>query len=200
MKIIGKVNHCLIVGVFTLLSITNMAYSQATRPPATNPPAVGALKDGWEEIDQRMVFLTVQLASVEASLTAVNKAITGTGYQQIVKKDTADRYRKGNELMDRNAGGPTSWKEFYGTAAEKFFYHPMIPTHVTSIQNRFPSARHNLITSIVPMKTASSAPRPTSPKWATKSTVERNRLDHAASKADTSIETITPDTSIEKQQ
>jgi len=30
----------------------------------------------------------------------------------------------GNERMDRRAGGPVRWDKFYGTTAEKFFYHP----------------------------------------------------------------------------
>lgn len=96
----------------------------ATDPAATNAVSPTALPEGWEEIDERFMFLTVRLSGVEASLEVVNKAIRVTGYRQTVRKSDADQYRKGNERMDRNAGGPVRWDEFYGRSAEKFFYHP----------------------------------------------------------------------------
>jgi len=102
-----------------LLLLSTIAFAQ-TSPPAAKP----ALQEGWEEIDQRMVFLTVQLSSVETSLIAVNNAIRASAHAQSVKQGEANTHLKGNELMDRNAGGPVSWDKFYGKTAEQFFYHP----------------------------------------------------------------------------
>ena len=96
-------------------------------PPASPSPStnVSPLKPGWEQIDSRLVFLTVRLSSDEASLTALNKAIRHTGYEQNAKKDAAHAAADGNSIMDRKAGGPKSWDEFYGKTAEAFFYHPV---------------------------------------------------------------------------
>src|SRR4051794_11970819 len=80
--------------------------------PATQPMVATTLPAGWQEIDQRLVFFTVQLASVETSLDAVNKALKQAGYHQSSKQSEKERYQRGNELMDRNAGGPVGWKEF----------------------------------------------------------------------------------------
>jgi hypothetical protein len=104
-----------------LLAATALGQAAGTPPPAQ--PSSG-LKDGWEQIDQRMVFLTVELSSVEASLAAVNRAIRAGGHTRDLRQGQAEAYRKGNELMDRNAGGPVSWDKFYGKTAESFFYHP----------------------------------------------------------------------------
>jgi len=81
------------------------------------------LPSGWEQIDQRVVFLTVQLASAESSLDAVNKALRVAKYQRTTRQDDAQRYQRGNELMDRNGGGPVRWQEFYTRTAQRFFYH-----------------------------------------------------------------------------
>jgi hypothetical protein len=96
----------------------------AQQKPATIAPAA-ALKDGeWEEIDQRLVFLMVRLANVEASLDAVENAIAKSTGKRSSSLSAAKRAEGGNELMDRKAGGPMVWSEFYGRTAEKFFYHP----------------------------------------------------------------------------
>ncbi len=80
--------------------------------------------DGWEEIDERLVFLMVRLANTETSLEAVEKAIAGTSSKQSVKTGDAKRAIDKNEKMDQRGGGPMKWNQFYGTTAEKFFYHP----------------------------------------------------------------------------
>jgi hypothetical protein len=103
------------------LFLNDTVLSQTPPAGGTQP---GALKDGWDAIDQRLVFLTVQLSTVESSIDATNKALRINGYQQSVRQEAADRARAGNERMDRNGGGPVSWKEFYGKTAERFFYHP----------------------------------------------------------------------------
>src|SRR5256885_12184198 len=71
----------------------------------TTSPAVSTLQEGWEQIDQRLVFLTVQLSTVESSLDAVNKAIRANGYEKNTKQAQAEQARKGNEQLDRNGGG-----------------------------------------------------------------------------------------------
>ena len=51
--------------------------SPSTNAPA-NPPTIAPaekLKDGWEDIDDRLVFLMVRLANTETSLAAVEKSL-----------------------------------------------------------------------------------------------------------------------------
>jgi len=107
-----------LIGLF----VNDPVFSQKSPAGTTQPTA--ALKDGWDAIDQRMVFLTVQLSTVESSIEATNKALKVNGYQQAVRQEAADRARAGNERMDRNGGGPVSWQDFYGKTAQRFFYHP----------------------------------------------------------------------------
>lgn len=95
----------------------------ATRP-GLSAGAAAPLPEGWEEIDQRLVFLTVQLSTVESAIEATNKALRTSGYQQAIKQAAADQARQNNQAMDRNGGGPVPWQEFYGKTAERFFYHP----------------------------------------------------------------------------
>ena len=83
-----------------------------------------AAASAWQDMDQRMVFFTVQLSSVEASIAAINRALTMLGYQQSNRKFDANTARQANTTMDRYGGGPVQWEEFYGRTAEKFFYHP----------------------------------------------------------------------------
>jgi hypothetical protein len=92
---------------------------QARPAPATTSPAK-TLEEGWEQTDQRLVFLTSQLSSVEASLRAVSKAIAVTGYKQQVQADKVGAARLGNELMDRKGGAPVPWDQFYGKTARHF--------------------------------------------------------------------------------
>ena len=116
----------LLVSILSL-AVSASLWAQTSRPTPKAPPVVEPLKGDWSEIDQRMVFLTIQLASVEASMDAVNKQLRVAGYQQGAKQNEADLHRKGSELMDRNMGMPASirWNEFYGKTADKFFYHPV---------------------------------------------------------------------------
>ena len=116
-----------------MLLYTGSAFAQTHA--ATQPAVADTLAPGWQEIDQRLVFFTVQLASTETSLEAVNKCVKTAGYHQSSKQAQADQYRKGNELMDRNAGGPVSWKEFYGKTAERFFYRPDFEITVTKFKD-----------------------------------------------------------------
>ena len=80
----------------------------------------------WDE-DKRFDFLMERLASLEASLDAVDRELAKTSGKKRVKQTEAKRAEAGNSLMDRKGGGPLKWNEFYGTTAEKFFYHPVDP-------------------------------------------------------------------------
>jgi hypothetical protein len=120
------------------LFITVLLAASATlgqNRPAASAPATN-LPPGWEEIDPRFVFLTVRLASVETSLDAVNKAMKEAGYKQAIHQDEVAHAQKGNENMDRNAGGPAHWQDFYGKTAEKFFYHPVDPNSTYHTETR----------------------------------------------------------------
>jgi hypothetical protein len=108
-----------IVSFAAPLPTANAQQKSAPIAPAT------ALKDGWDEIDQRLVFLMVRLANTETSLDAVEKALGITTRQEKLSQGDAKRAEQGNERMDRQGGGPVKWSEFYGRTAEKFFYHPV---------------------------------------------------------------------------
>src|SRR2546423_2696623 len=110
--------------------------ANAQTRPATQPAMPTTLAADWQEIDPRLVFFTVQLASVETSLDAVNKALKQAGYHQSVKQGEKERYEKGNQLLDRNAGGPVGWKDFYGKTAERFLYRPDIDISITKLKTR----------------------------------------------------------------
>jgi hypothetical protein len=112
-----------IVASFVDLLSANNAFAQQKKPTATVAPAE-KLADGWEEIDQRLIFLMVRLANAETSLDAVEKAIGAGTRKRAAKVGEAKRAEAGNDRMDRKGGGPMKWSEFYGTTAEKFFYHP----------------------------------------------------------------------------
>ncbi len=100
-------------------------FGQATPPAAVRPGArPAALPPGWQEVDQRLVFLTVQLSTIESSIAATDKALVTNGYQKISKEEAAEAARRRNSAMDRMGGGPVPWQEFYGRTAESFFYHP----------------------------------------------------------------------------
>ena len=82
------------------------------------------LAEGWDEIDERLIFLMVRLANTETSLEAVEKTIAASSRKASAKTGDAKRAIGENEKMDRKGGGPMKWSQFYGTTAEKFFYHP----------------------------------------------------------------------------
>jgi hypothetical protein len=98
-------------GVLALALTLVSAQLFAADPPASSKtPAKPAQagKDGWEEIDHRLVFLTVQLSTIESSISATDKALKLNGYQKIAKEAAADQARHNNELMDRLRLGPRS--------------------------------------------------------------------------------------------
>lgn len=66
----------------------------------------------------------VRLASLEASLDAVESTRDAANRKNVRKEAIASSSSKKNENMDRRGGGPMRWSLFYGTTADKFFYHP----------------------------------------------------------------------------
>ena len=111
------------------------------------------LPEGWDEIDQRLVFLMVRLANVEASLDAIEDVIGTKDRLANSKLRDAKRADRANEDMDRNAGGPLKWSQFYGTTAEKFFYHPTDRNssyHTTTVLNQQGSQADNKVGGGVP--------------------------------------------------
>ncbi|WP_417737021.1 hypothetical protein [Rosistilla oblonga] len=107
--------------LFLLLTATSgTLFAQESDPFA---PAE-KLADGWEQIDQRLVFLMVRLVDVEANLEAVDIAMLKHGGRAGAARGRAIRAQRSSDRMDRNAGGPVRWDQFYGRTAEKFFYHP----------------------------------------------------------------------------
>lgn len=115
-----------LVCILPLVSLSSLAdqvaFAQQKKAAPIAPAKVA--KDGWDEIDQRLVFLMIRLANTETSLDAVEKTITATQKEQSVRIGDAKRAVTENEVMDRNGGGPVHWSVFYGQTAEKFFYHP----------------------------------------------------------------------------
>ena len=106
----------------------------------------------WDE-DKRFDFLVERLASLEASLDAVEKAIAKTGRKAGVRQGDARRAEANNSMMDRKGGGPMKWNEFYGTTAEKFFYHPTDPNtsyHTNTTLRQMGSAQDDKAGSGVP--------------------------------------------------
>ncbi len=101
-------------------ALGSTVYAQQSDPFA---PAQ-SLEDGWERMDERLIFLMVRLVDVEANLDAVDAAIAKAGGRAASARSAANRAEAGSDRMDRRAGGPVRWDQFYGRTAEKFFYHP----------------------------------------------------------------------------
>jgi len=121
-----------------MLGLLAQSAAAQTRPAAAHPPAPAAMPPGWDQIDERLVFLTIRLSSVEASIQAMDKAIKATGYTKASNAEIAEHARKGNELMDRNGGCPLPWQDFYGRTARDFYFHPglKVEAHATSGSGR----------------------------------------------------------------
>ncbi len=93
------------------------------------PFEVAAPRANWEwDQDERFEELIEQLAINEASLEAIDVAIARKTRSSRSRQSSARRFDDNNRLMDRKGGGPMNWREFYGTNAEKFFYHPVDPS------------------------------------------------------------------------
>ncbi len=110
----------LILAVLLGVALSNSVFAQQSDPFAPAQP----LADGWEKMDERLIFLMVRLVDVEANLDAVDAAIAKSGGRAASARSAANRAEAGSDRMDRRAGGPVRWDQFYGRTAEKFFYHP----------------------------------------------------------------------------
>ncbi len=118
------------VGFLALLimlpgSCSVVAQQAATVPPSTESPATKSPTSepapNPDDIDQRLVFLTVQLSTVESSIAATDKALKQKGYLKIAKEEAAEQAR---QKSDRKGSGPVLWQEFYGVAVEKIYFRP----------------------------------------------------------------------------
>lgn len=106
----------------------------------------------WDE-DKRFDFLMERLASLEASLDAIDRAIAKASGKRGSKLGEARRAEAGNSAMDRKGGGPMKWNEFYGTTAEKFFYHPVDPSttyHTNTVLRQMGSDQDDKLISGIP--------------------------------------------------
>lgn len=111
-----------------LLGIVLLSSPLAAQEARDEKPSFAEPKKDWKwDEDKRFDFLMERLASLEASLDAVNAAIAKASGKKNAKQGNARRAEAGNSAMDRKGGGPMKWNEFYGTTAEKFFYHPVDP-------------------------------------------------------------------------
>ncbi len=112
-----RLHFCIVLAA----CIPTVAWAQ-TKPAGTLPAQ--PLPPGWEQIDQRLVFLTIQLSTVESSIGAINKSLVAKGYQKQIQENAAAAARAKNQRMDAMGGGPVPWQDFYGKTAQAFFYHP----------------------------------------------------------------------------
>jgi hypothetical protein len=104
--------------------VQDVSAQEQKKPPKASVAPAEKLADGWEEIDQRLIFLMVRLANTEASLEAVEQAIAGGSRKQMKREGEATTADKKNEELDRKGGGPVQWYKFYGKTAEKFYFRP----------------------------------------------------------------------------
>jgi hypothetical protein len=105
-----------------------MALADDAAAKAAFPFQEAAPRQDWEwDKDERFDELIEQLAINEASLEAVQRAIARRTRGQKGRQSAARSFEANNRMMDRKGGGPMNWREFYGTNAEKFFYHPVDP-------------------------------------------------------------------------
>jgi serine/threonine protein kinase len=101
--------------ILNFLGLSVVAASLAAAP-ATQPAAVPDAPD----LTPRQQDLLLQLSDAEANIQAINKALKITGYSVGVAYDRIDSNLKGNELMNRQGGGPVRWDEFYGKTAKDY--------------------------------------------------------------------------------
>ena len=116
-----------IIAALVLCCSVGLAEEPAAEDPKADFPfKIASPKVDWEwDKDERFDDLIEQLAINEASLEAVDKAIARKNTSTRSRQMSAQQFDSNNRFMDRKGGGPMNWKEFYGTNAEKFFYHPV---------------------------------------------------------------------------
>ena len=132
-----------------IAAVTSIAAQHALIAPAEK------IAEGWDKMDDRLIFLMVRLASTEASLEAIDNAIALSGKYQSRKTVQAKQSEKKNDDMDRNGGGPVKWSSFYGRTAESFFYHPTdrnTTYHTTTILSQQAPINDNQASAGVPSR------------------------------------------------
>lgn len=139
-------------GFFAILCL--LAVPVFAQEPQEELPAFAEPKKDWEwDEDKRFDFLMERLASLEASLDVVEQAIAKASGKKGAKLSEARRAEANNTMMDRKGGGPMKWNEFYGTTAEKFFYHPVDPNttyHTNTVLQQMGSSEDDKVGSGVP--------------------------------------------------
>ena len=115
-----------------ILALAGAACVRAADADPELPRFAEPKKDwAWDE-DKRFDFLMERLANLEATLDAVEAAIAKATGKQNARSCEARVADRNNTLMDRKAGGPMRWAEFYGTNAENSSITPSIPTRRTT--------------------------------------------------------------------
>lgn len=118
----------LFYGLAVLVASQAAVLADDAAAKAAFPFQEAAPRQDWEwDKDERFDELIEQLAINEASLEAVQRAIAQRTRGQKGRQSAARSFEANNRMMDRKGGGPMNWREFYGTNAEKFFYHPVDP-------------------------------------------------------------------------
>lgn len=94
----------LLVGtVAFFLWASQVALPQEKKPAPKKPAPIAPAEkqaDGWDEIDERPVFLMVRLANTETTLEAVEKAIADSSRKQAKRIGEA----KGSEIKNEEMG------------------------------------------------------------------------------------------------
>ena len=88
-------------------------------------------------VEDPLTMRLVQLSFVETSLKLVDEALVKAGGQTNSNVAKAEQSEKGNELMDRHAGGPVSWEKFYGKTANRFYSRAAAGRHPTQVDYNY---------------------------------------------------------------
>lgn len=140
--------------LWCLAVIASLSLPAFAQEPKEEVPAFAKPKKDWAwDEDRRFDFLMERLASLEASLEVVEQSIAKASGKKGVKLGEARRAEANNEMMDRKAGGPMKWNEFYGSTAEKFFYHPVDPNttyHTSTVLQQMGSSQDDKVGAGVP--------------------------------------------------
>ena len=120
--------RCILLMVLIVIVVGPAAAQDKADEKAPFPFQEAPEKKDWKwDEDDRFNELMEQLAINEASLDAVDAAIAKKTRKKGSQLGAVKRNEENNRMMDRKGGGPMKWNEFYGTNAEKFFYHPVDP-------------------------------------------------------------------------
>lgn len=139
---------------FTTAALANGQDEAGEKAPFPFPEAAPKKDWAWDK-DERFDELMEQLAINEASLDAVDAAIAKKTRRKGSQLGSAKRFDENNRMMDRKGGGPMNWREFYGTNAEKFFYHPVDPNttyHTTTALQQIGKAQDDKTSSDIPTR------------------------------------------------